>query len=246
MYTCLWHYIVNKPKRHRCKVHRACHPTSERQYYGMRGRISTIYIPSVPFLSTYSLLCHQIRKSTLQTCRNHRFMIINTDTVTGSSLYYLAIMKYTKLTAMIFFPIKQIAHITRFYLMHTIFLIELETIFHLIFIIGNITASFMMSYQSYSFATPIISNTLYIKIGIRFCETKLPSSPVFIPPFHQYTSQVIGSSKIDVTHCILCCGPMMGTGMPGVMLHVISPPNSNIAHRLYPGSIGYTTRFIKI
>ena len=89
-------------------------------------------------------------------------MIINTDTVTGSSLYYLAIMKYTKLTAMIFFPIKQIAHITRFYLMHTIFLIELETIFHLIFIIGNITASFMMSYQSYSFATPIISNTLYI------------------------------------------------------------------------------------
>ena len=141
----LRHHRVFKPECHRSEIHRSCQTACEGEGHGMRRRIPPFRTPCIPFLTTYTLLSHQVGISTLQTCRHHGLVVVDGQTVPSRCLDHLAVVTHTKLAAVQFLIVEHVADIAGLDVFHAVIGIEPHAGLHLVFIVRDAASGLVMA-----------------------------------------------------------------------------------------------------
>ena len=113
-------------------------------------------------------------------------------------------------------------------------LIELETGFHLIFVIGDPAWSFMVTNEFHANFFSIIGNRFDIKVLIAFgkWEKLWVGNPVAVPAnnpaFNKHAVKTVICCKIHVGFGSFSGGTMDIISAPGVFTNVHAPPNTDV------------------
>ena len=118
--------LYTRLRQHRifeAEIHGTCQPTGEGNDGSVYGRIAAIFVPGIPFLPSYTFLCHQIWEGALQSGGHHGFVIVNHNMLVGCQFNNFPVVTYTKLAAVSLFAIQQFAYIACFDYLHAVIFI---------------------------------------------------------------------------------------------------------------------------
>ena len=113
-----------------------------------------------------------------------------------------------------------------------------KSLFHLVLQKGCIAPSLRMSDEAHPLLQTITRDLIHIKIGVRLeIANLLALSPTGIPALGQHTAETMTGCKIHITLHVLSSSAMRRAHLPGVLLFVNTPPDTDITTWLYPRCI---------
>ena len=217
------------------EVGRSSKSTCERQCNGVGRRITASTIPGVILLSTDPFLCHQVGPCTLDASRHGRLVVVDHDVMLGSTLYHTTVMTDAILRFCQFLAVEIMAYITGLHGTDAQFLKPAECLFHLVLKQGGVTPCLSMADKAHTFRLSVATHFLYIEIRIRLqIADLLTLSPSWIPTFSQHPAEAMTGGKVHIAFHVFCRGTMRGSHLPGVLLLVDAPPDTDVSAWLYP------------
>ena len=116
----------------------------------------------------------------------------------------------------------------------------------MVFIIRYPAVRFMMADKRHAFGSGIVGDLFQVKVRIRFGKVEMISIPTFVPAFNKYSLKTVSGGKVYMPQCIGSGSAVAWACVPGVFMHVVSPPDSNVSSGLYPGCILNAARLVQI
>ena len=126
---------------------------------------------------------------------------------------------------------------------HSEALIEGESAVELRLVVAGSTGGLVVAYQTHALAAGIGGDLGDVEIGIGFSKRELAAVggpvavPAFVPAFDENARIAVFSGKVDISLGVLGRCAMLGARRPCPVLHMHSPPDSDIAARLDPRRI---------
>ena len=165
-----------------------------------------------------------------------------------------------------------IAHVTAFHSIISIFIHQIESFVEVALIVDDARRSFMVHHQFHTLAVRIVVQSLDIKVGIGRNEIEnipfphiRPVFPTYVPALNEYLLESVGSCEINVFLHVFGVGSMATVGFCLAPIHLIQlhrgifirvvptalaynhlPPNATILHRMYPTGVFKLARFVEI
>ena len=201
----------------RCIIHRTTLKTCERQHYRVIGNAAA---ECFVLRATGTLVTHEVRPCTADTCGTCRLMGIDHDVVLRSRLYDMLIMIVAELTVMILATRDDVTHITRLHGIVAILIHQVESVLQMPLIVQDGSRSLMMHHQLHTLRVGIVVEHPDIEVGIRGNEVEdiellvtEPVFPTFIPAFHQHLMQTVPGGEVDVPFHLLVGSTVNAVGL---------------------------------
>lgn len=246
MYPCLGDYGVFEAERAGSEIHGSGQSAGEGDDGGMGGRVSAVFVPGIPFLSAYAFLGHEVGEGALQAGGHYGFVVVYHDVAGGGEFNHFPVVAHAELAAVAFRTVQEFADITGFYNLYAVIFIEVEGGFQLVFVVGYPAVGFVVADEEDAFGSGIVGDAFQVEVRIRFGEAEAVGIPTLVPAFHQHSLETVPGGKVYMAQYVGGGGTVARAGVPGVLVHVVGPPDADVSSGLYPGGIGDAAGVVEV